>query len=355
MQLIIYTESDLRKLVRLRSQETKLGERVQFAAAGLPLEDALHNSASRYVLLGLPEDIGVRANYGRGGAYSAWQPALTTLLNVQSNETFSGSELMVLGHVDFSNEMNAMKDFDFHAVKDVERSREMVSALDDYITPVIKAIVTAGKIPIVIGGGHNNAFPCIRGTAEALASLKKISSPSIHVLNCDAHSDLRPLEGRHSGNGFSYAFDRGFLGRYAVLGLQEIFSPEFVFKKLEQHREKIKAITFEDIYIREKLTFSEAVNQCLEFVKGNFTGLELDLDIIQNIPSSAKTSSGISTIEARRFVHRAASTAEIAYFHIAEAAPVLSHLKTDLKTGKLIAYLVSDFIKARNAIHPTYS
>jgi hypothetical protein len=38
----------------------------------------------------------------------------------------------------------------------------------------------------------------------------------------------------------------------------------------------------------------------------------------------------------------------VKYFHLAEAAPVLSHIKTDLKTGKLMAYLITDYIKARN-------
>ena len=59
--------------------------------------------------------------------------------------------------------------------------------------------------------------------------------------------------------------------------------------------------------------------------------MELDLDAIQNIPSSAKTSSGISTIEARKYIHEVASACKVAYFHIAEAAPLLSHIKTDLK------------------------
>ena len=38
------------------------------------------------------------------------------------------------------------------------------------------------------------------------------------------------------------------------------------------------------------------------------------------------------------------------YFHLAEAAPILSHIKADNKTGKLIAYLISDFVKGYQEI-----
>jgi hypothetical protein len=50
-----------------------------------------------------------------------------------------------------------------------------------------------------------------------------------------------------------------------------------------------------------------------------------------------------------------ASKCNVVYFHIAEAAPVLSHIKTDLKTGKLIAYLITDYLKAREYWHAQYS
>jgi formiminoglutamase len=70
------------------------------------------------------------------------------------------------------------------------------------------------------------------------------------------------------------------------------------------------------------------------------------MDTIQNIPSSAKTSSGISANNARQYVTWCAKNTNAAYLHIAEAAPVLSHIKTDNKTGKLIAYLVTDFMKS---------
>ncbi|MCC6383704.1 MAG: formimidoylglutamase [Bacteroidia bacterium] len=353
MQLKLYSRHQIDRLIKHRENEIRLGEKVE-AAEGRTLEEALEKSTARFVIFGLPEDIGVRANFGRGGAYSAWQPALSTILNLQSNEALTGEQIQVLGNIDFSDEMDEVKDFNFQDENDLKKAREIVSRIDEFVYPVIKTIIASGKDLIIIGGGHNNSYPVIRGTAEGLKQAGKISDKGIHSINLDAHSDLRPLEGRHSGNGFSYAINDGYLKRYAVVGLQEIFNPGFVFQKLEKHHDKIRVFTFDDIYIHCRFGFDEAVKRAIGFLKDSYTGIEIDMDTIQNIPSSAKTSCGVSTIEARRYINQVASACRAVYLHIAEAAPVLSHIKTDLKTGKLIAYLVTDYIKARVQYETTH-
>ncbi len=352
MKLKIYDENNILSLTKNRVGETRLGEKVKTLRVNSSPNfiNELSNSKSKYVLLGLPEDIGVRANFGRGGAYSAWQPSLLTLLNVQSNHLLVGDELLILGHVDFSEVMAEFKDADFTDLEIVNKARACVSEIDEVVYQVVLQIIKAGKEPIIIGGGHNNAYPNLKAAAEGLHALRKTNSRKINCINCDAHSDLRPLEGRHSGNAFNYAFKEGILDHYAMIGLHEIFNTEPVLE-LIRNEPKFKALFFDDIFVKEIYTFKEAVHQAINFTSNNYTALELDIDTIQNIPSSAKTSSGISTIQARQFVYEVASKSNLAYFHLAEAAPVLSHIKTDLKTGKLLAYLITDYIKARNSWH----
>ncbi|CAN5503841.1 formimidoylglutamase [soil metagenome] len=348
--LMVYDGLHISSLVKLRDREIKLGEKVQTLPFGTQdnLLEALSDNSCRYVLLGLPEDIGVRANAGRGGAYSAWQPALNTLLNVQSNRFLSGEEILVLGHLDFSGLMLDARNLNVNNPDDLILFRNLVQVIDEAVSPIINAIIQSGKEAIIIGGGHNNSYPNLRGAAQGLKASGASATAQINCINCDAHSDLRPTEGRHSGNGFSYAFNENWLHKYAMVGLHEIFNNASVIDKI-LNEPRVQASFFEDIFIREKLTFAEAVNQAIQFVGvDNYLGLELDLDTVQNIPASAKTSSGISTIDARKLVHEVASKCKVAYFHLAEAAPVLSHIKTDLKTGKLIAYLITDYIKARN-------
>ncbi|MCW3085464.1 MAG: Formimidoylglutamase [Bacteroidetes bacterium] len=342
MHLKIYDQQHIQHLTRKRAGETKLGECVQTLSSSA-LADELKNNSATYVLLGLPEDIGVRANYGRGGAQTAWQPALSNILNIQSNHFFKGDELLILGHVDMDDLMKQAEK------ADIQTLRELVSQVDQRVTEVISMIVSAGKTPIIIGGGHNNSYGNIKGAALGLLKNKLLPEAKINCINSDAHTDFRALEGRHSGNGFSYAFHEGFLNKYAIVGLHENYNSENVLNELKKYSKQIQYSLFEEIFVQEELSFKQAVLNAIDFTKELYCGIELDMDTVQNIPSSAKTSSGISANQARQFVSCCGKNTKAVYLHIAEAAPVLSHIKTDNKTGKLIAYLVTDFIKAKNS------
>ncbi|MCK6650337.1 MAG: formimidoylglutamase [Bacteroidia bacterium] len=338
MHLNVYEHSYIQKLTRKRAGETKLGERVE-TISSKDVEQALKNSKAKFVLLGIPEDIGVRANFGRGGAHTAWQPALSNILNIQNNEFIDGSELLVLGHIEVDDLMQTSEK------AGVEKLRRLVGEVDQRVVEVIQMIVASGKIPIVIGGGHNNSFGNIKGAALGLQASGKIKQAKINCINSDAHTDFRSLEGRHSGNGFSYAYSEGFLKNYAIIGLHENYNAQAVLDELKKHIHTINYTFFEDIFVHEEIGFKQAVMQAITFTDDTYCGIELDMDTVQNIPSSAKTSSGISANQARQYINWCAKNTNPAYLHIAEAAPVLSHIKTDNKTGKLIAYLVSDFIK----------
>ena len=111
----------------------------------------------------------------------------------------------------------------------VEALREATAAADATVQFVVERIRSGGAIPIVIGGGHNNSYGCLKGTAQAQGN-------AVNCLNIDAHSDLRALEGRHSGNGFSYAKEEGALGAYFMWGLQENYTPEYIWQYMERPR-----------------------------------------------------------------------------------------------------------------------
>lgn len=349
--LEIYSQKEITHHTRIRKHENKLGERVQVLHQlknDSLLFEALQKSSAKFVVLGLPEDIGVRANGGRGGAYSAWIPALGNLLNTQSNQFLLGDEILILGHVNFDDLMLRADSINFKTETGLQEARKLVSEIDERVYPVIKAIIQAGKEAIIIGGGHNNSYPCIKATAKGLYESAKIKRAAINSINCDAHTDFRTAEGRHSGNGFRYAFNEKFLDKYAIVGLHEGYNAEKVLEELN-NKSFFHYSTFEDIFIAENKNFKDAVNDGIDFVKENYCGVELDMDTIQNIPSSAKTSSGINTIQARQYVTWCAKKLNCCYLHIAEAAPVLSHIKTDNKTGKLMAYLITDYIKSRKS------
>jgi len=198
---------------------------------------------------------------------------------------------------------------------------------------------------LVVGGGHNNAYPCIKGAAKGLYKAGATPLAQINAINLDAHADYRPMEGRHSGNAFRYAEEDGYLEKYCVIGLHENYLPQNCWLDIVNNP-FIDIITYEDIFVYEKKNFLQAMAHATRFTDDTYCGIELDLDSIENVLSSAATPCGISALHARQYVSLVPSGNNIAYLHIAEGATRLSDGKTNESTGKLVSYLVSDFIKA---------
>ncbi len=311
--LKIYQQADLNVIIKTRVGETKLGEKIN-----LNWQD----NEVKFVLLGIAEDIGVQVNRGIGGTHTAWNSFLHAFLNIQSTKVLSGNEIGIYGCLSFD---------------DLKPNSESVEIIDNEVVKAILEIINFGKTPVIIGGGHNNAYPIIKGVSIA-------KKQAINTINLDAHSDFRTKEGRHSGNGFRYAFDEGFLQKYSIIGLHENYNSQAIIDEISQNP-YIQFSFWEDIFLLEKMTFKEAILQAIDFTKNAPTGIELDLDCVENILTSAMTPCGISATQARQYIYQTASLADVAYLHICEGATQLSTGQTDFSTGKLISYLVSDFMK----------
>lgn len=339
-----YSKEDILQLTHIRRFETKLGERVKTVKSTDDLEKAIAATGAKYVVFGIPEDIGVKANLGRGGAESAWMPFLSSFLNIQSNDFLSGDEILILGHFDFTSlriliENNASTDDER-----IEAYRHAVNIIDEQVENLVKIITSVKKLPIIIGGGHNNAYPAMKGASKGLYKAEVIPLAQINCVNLDAHADYRPMEGRHSGNPFRYAEEDGYLGKYCVIGIHENYLQQNVWIDMVNNP-FIDCITYEDIFILEKRNFIQAVAHATGFTEETYTGVELDLDSIQAVLSSASSPSGVSVLNARQFMSFVATDSKVAYVHISEGATKLADGSLDASTGKLISYLVSDFIK----------
>lgn len=344
-----YNKQDLLSLTRLRKFETKFGERINTVKEGIELSSALAQLSSKYIVVGVPEDIGVLANQGISGTGTAWLSFLRSFLDIQSNDFLEGGELAVLGYFDF-NDLQSLIDKNAHdSVEKVEAYRHAVDAIDEEVESLVKTIVAAGKIPVVIGGGHNNAYPLLKGAAKGLHQLQKIPLAQINCINLDAHSDYSPAEGRHSGNPFRYAEDDGFLQKFCVIGLHENYLPQNVWMDIVNNP-FIDVITYEDIFIHENRNFRQAVSHAIDFTEDNYTGIELDLDVIENTLSSAITPSGVTVLQARQYLNLAAAHAKVAYLHICEGAAQLNNGMANESIGKTISFLVSDFVKMHHSI-----
>ncbi len=339
-----YTKEDILSITKTRRFETKLGERVGTLDKQGEWPQVLTNSKAKYVLVGIPEDIGVRANYGVGGADTAWLPFLSSFLNMQSNDFLVGDEILVLGHFDFGDIKYLIDANAYNQDELINAYRHAVEIIDAAVEDILKVIASCNKIPIVIGGGHNNSYPIIKGVAKGLYKAGVTPLSQINCINLDAHTDFKAAQGRHSGNGFKYAEEDGYLGKYCIVGVHENYIPQSVLMEIHNNP-FVDYITYEEIFIHERKNFIQAVAHATGFTEDTYTGIELDVDCIENALSSATTPSGISVLQARQYITFVAQDAKPAYLHICEGATQLADGRKNETTGKLISYLVSDFVK----------
>ena len=332
-KLKVYNPKTVEKMISRRSGEIKFGEEITF------LNDVsdLEKSRSKFVIFGIPEDLGVRANHGRPGTAHAWEDFLQAFLNIQKTQYLDPSEVIFLGEINTSEEMEKAGNLDVSDPNYFAKLGDLVEKIDSAVSEVVEVIICAGKIPVIIGGGHNNAYGNLQGMSLALQQ-------PVNVLNIDAHTDLRHPGHRHSGNGFSYAFKNGYLQKYSVYGLQQNYTPQYIYDQ-EQESDQIKFTFFEDVHTKDlKMTFLED----LEFVKKEPFGVELDCDMVVNFPSSAVSPSGFTVDQVRYFMQLAGNEKNCRYLHICEAMP-----SEHFATGKALSFFVTDFIKAKiNADHP---
>ena len=160
-------KSDIAARIRVRSGETKLGELIN-VPEDTPLLSFLQDTPARFVVVGIAEDIGVLANGGHAGTAAAWDSFLLSFLNIQANDFTKADTIAVLGHFSFDELKQKIERKAASLDDTLEEYRKAVPIIDDAVSVLIQRIVASGKTPIVVGGGHNNSYPIIKGTALAL-------------------------------------------------------------------------------------------------------------------------------------------------------------------------------------------
>jgi len=320
-----WSKNEINAYLSLREGEIKLGEKVTFG----DLED-LKNSKAKYVLLCVPEDIGIRANHGVGGADSNYKAFFQAFLNIQSHETLTGEEVFLYGY------LNPKWSEELEEIKEVNVLRYLTEKLDVFLEQILQEIFALNKLPILIGGGHNNAYPLMKA---AYAQYNE----GIHVVNIDAHADSRALEGRHSGNSFSYAINDGALKKYALIAWQEAYNNSEIIKNLKDKGHLL--FSYEDLFLRKNIDEEKIFIVLSSFQNENRYGLELDVDTIEGALSSAMTPLGISPQQAYNWVYRLAKHEKVLYFHLPEGVLHRKDGAKDRTIGKLLSFLVQAFIK----------
>lgn len=211
--------------------------------------------ANSFAIIGFPDDLAIRNVNGRAGAKDGPQAFLETFLKLNGRLPL---QTKMLSPVMVSMGSQLQKNHD-------EASNEVARVRSD--------LLPSPAPLVVVGGGHDYAYPWIKGLVKASKKKKRIG-----CLNIDAHFDLRSYEPvMTSGSPFRRLIDEKWLNPADLVefGIQEHCNSGELF----DYAKKMKIKTYEFGSLRNgkavaqfKKALSELKKKCDEVV------LSVDLD-----------------------------------------------------------------------------
>jgi formiminoglutamase len=282
------------------------------AAGGATAPD---KAARPAVILGFCSDEGVRRNKGRTGAAQA--PAAIR---------------EALGPLAFHLRRSVLDAGDV-AVTDrgLEAGQARAGA-------AVAALLDAGNLTVLLGGGHETAFASYLGVAgsEAVRGGKRLG-----VLNLDAHFDLRDEAAPSSGTPFlQMARAEAAAGRelkYAVVGISEPNNTRALFDTA--HRLGVEYLLDEDCTADAVQSF---VADFLADIDVLYLTIDLDVLPASVAPGvSAPAAFGVPLPVISAVCRQAAASGKLLHADVAELNPALD---LDNRTARLAARLVNTLL-----------
>lgn len=204
----------------------------------------------------------------------------------------------------------------------------------------VAELLTAGHLPIVLGGGHEVAYGSWQGLAAHLAH-GGAPAPHIGIVNFDAHFDLRdPAHVHSSGTPFAQIADtcvaHGWPFRYACLGVSRASNTRALFRRAAD----LDVLVREDREITP--TSLDRIGTALDaFLAGcDHVYLTIDLDVLPawEAPGvSAPATRGVPLALLEPLVERVRDSGKLRLADLAELNPAFD---IDHRTARIAARLV---------------
>ncbi|HET8817886.1 MAG TPA: arginase family protein [Pseudidiomarina sp.] len=325
----------------LRAGEIKWGQVLSCLPSSLSANTYIHaleqawSDGRRIAVVAVPESIGPRANLGRAGAETSLDAWLPALANLQVNGSTTPDRLLLVGAVECSDLQHQASLLHANNTNDLESLRELVAELDVRVLAVLKPLFEQGFDVVLIGGGHNNAYPLLK-------SLSETAGNGVGAMNLDPHSDFRAEEGRHSGNGFRYAYNEGWLKHYHVVGLHPAKNNADSLKEMERagfdytHIDILRAQAWQTL-------LPQLQQRAAQWQRP--LGIEVDLDAVTGMPASALNYVGVEPSHVLQYIETLAQLPQARYLHLTEAAPCLH--PAGLEAGnRLVGQVISECLLA---------
>jgi formiminoglutamase len=273
----------------------------------------------RAVLVGFPQDEGVRRNHGRPGAADApdqirhWLYRLT-ICDWEKNIDLARQPPLDLGNV---------------------RIQGSLEDTQHRLGEIVATALSAGAVPIVLGGGHETAYGHYLGYAR--------SQRRVAIVNLDAHLDVRPcIDGHgHSGSPFRQAYDHPTQplqnGHYACLGVQ----PHAVSRQHWRYVLDRAGIIGSSDGVCHSLSshFERAVTSFANSADDVYVSLDSDVAAAADVPGvSAPNPTGLSGRELAACARLAGRIPQVSSFDLVELNPRYDVDGRSLRWGALVIW-----------------
>lgn len=296
--------------------DIRLGEIIRTDPAGY--------ETAEFVLLGCPQDEGVRRNRGREGARNAPAAIRQAFYKLAMMGLESDRPLRLYDHGDTPVEGTLEEIHDRH--------RELV-----------RRIVRDGKTLLILGGGNDLSYP----DASALA----LESPELLAFNIDAHFDVRADTPRNSGTPYRQLLEEGFLApdRFFEIGYHRFSNSPTYAKYLDDLG--VRTVGLDEV---NYLGLDEVLETALaEPAEAVFWGIDMDVVTAADAPGvSAPNPAGLSASQLLDIADFAGTDPRSRLFEITEVNP---EYDIDDRTSRLAAVTMWTFIAARMAGLKPYS
>lgn len=277
------------------------------------------------VLLGFASDEGVRRNGGRQGAAAGPDELRRALSGLAIHDDFPRYDA---GTVRYEG-------------RDLESGQEELSQW-------VAAVVRAGHLPVILGGGHETSFASHRGLVRGLKNENSASLESLGIFNLDAHFDLREAEEPTSGTPFRQISEiDGKDFNYVVWGISAANNTRVLFAAAE--RLGVSYLLDEDL---ARLTMQEVTEIAIKESE-NFKNIHLSIDL-DVLPASvapgvsAPAALGVEALKIHAMVLALAQTGKLRLVDVVELNPKYD---VDERTAKLAARMIHDIIAEHGAAH----
>lgn len=274
-----------------------------------------NNGHPRVQIIGFPTDQGVKINGGRPGASKAPALIFEHLVKLTPHPD----------HYDVHQKL-------LRATAGMDTITCNGEVEEDQITlgEVVSDSLKSGTVPIVIGGGHETSFGHFLGYTE-------VNKP-VHILNIDAHADVRELKhGKaHSGSPFRQAIEHksALCKSYNVLGL----NPASI------SQDHLKFVRSQGTAIYDDELSLEYLQTWLDSNKPENLMVTMDMDAVQqsNAPGvSAVNASGITKQLWLNLAFELGKHTSVTSFDLCEVNP---NFDKDNQTTKLAALTIWWFL-----------